>query len=122
MADRFQIRRDDAAAWALANPVLSDGEIAWERDTNLVKIGDGVTPWLTLPYLEFSRAEPSSPAFTYVAGRLTGIVYSNGATKTFTYNGDGTLAQIEFAHLTRLVRKTFFYVGGVLDHITEVVL
>ncbi len=50
MADRLQLRRDTAAAWALANPVLADGEFGYERDTLQFKVGNGVTPWNSLPY------------------------------------------------------------------------
>lgn len=50
MADRLQFRRDTAAAWTLANPVLADGELGWERDTQQFKVGNGTTPWNSLPY------------------------------------------------------------------------
>lgn len=50
MADRFQFRRDTAANWASANPVLADGEIGLETDTRSFKIGDGVTAWTSLQY------------------------------------------------------------------------
>lgn len=44
-------RRDTAANWALANPILHDGEIGWERNTKKAKMGDGVTPWNSLDYI-----------------------------------------------------------------------
>ena len=50
MADKIQLRRDSAAAWTLANPVLSDGEIGWERDTYQFKVGNGTTAWNALSY------------------------------------------------------------------------
>lgn len=50
MAEKIQLRRDNSAAWTLANPVLSDGEIGWERDTYQFKVGDGVTAWNALAY------------------------------------------------------------------------
>jgi hypothetical protein len=34
----------------LANPILGDGEPAYVTDTNLYKVGNGVTPWNDLPY------------------------------------------------------------------------
>jgi hypothetical protein len=49
MATKILVRRDTAANWAAANPVLSQGEPAYEIDTNRTKIGDGVTPYLNLP-------------------------------------------------------------------------
>ncbi|MDI1290666.1 MAG: hypothetical protein PSX37_12045 [bacterium] len=39
-----------AAEWTTANPTLSSGEPGYEKDTHKVKIGDGATPWVSLPY------------------------------------------------------------------------
>jgi len=50
MATIIQLRGDTAANWTTVNPVLAERELAIETDTNLYKIGDGVTPWNTLPY------------------------------------------------------------------------
>lgn len=50
MATRIQIRRGTAAEWTAANPVLANGEPAYEEDTGLQKIGDGVTTWNLLGY------------------------------------------------------------------------
>jgi hypothetical protein len=53
MATRMQQRRGSAADWAAQNPVLADGEIGFERDTKVLKVGDGETPYasLVMPYL-----------------------------------------------------------------------
>jgi len=37
-----------AAALKAKNPVLLEGEIVYESDTTLHKVGDGVTPWNAL--------------------------------------------------------------------------
>lgn len=50
MAQRVQLRRDTAAAWVAANPVLSEGEYGFETDTGKFKIGDGSTAWAALDY------------------------------------------------------------------------
>lgn len=44
------LHRRTASAWASANPLLEDGEAGFETDTGLLKIGDGVTSWTSLPY------------------------------------------------------------------------
>jgi len=52
MADqlaRYELRKDTAARWASFNPVLRNGEIGYELDANRYRIGDGVTPFVTLP-------------------------------------------------------------------------
>lgn len=53
MSTQILHRRGTAAAWALANPILGTGELGFEIDTKIIKMGDGVTPYnsLTVPYL-----------------------------------------------------------------------
>ena len=50
MAVQIQLRRGSASAWTAANPILADGEIGVESDTDLFKIGDGLTAWASLSY------------------------------------------------------------------------
>lgn len=57
-----QNRRDTASNWTSYNPVLRPGEIGHESDTNLSKMGDGVTPWRTLQYWNPSGAAPAALA------------------------------------------------------------
>lgn len=46
----FRIRRDTAANWTSANPVLKLGEPGLETNTRKIKYGDGSTAWNSLPY------------------------------------------------------------------------
>ena len=46
----IQFRHDVGANWTTVNPVLAEGEMGIETDTDLFKIGDGVTAWNSLPY------------------------------------------------------------------------
>lgn len=50
MADLIQMRRDTAQNWAIANPVLGEGELGFETDTMRFKHGDGTNHWNSLPY------------------------------------------------------------------------
>lgn len=50
MAVQIQLRRGTASAWTAANPILADGELGVESDTDLFKIGDGLTAWNGLAY------------------------------------------------------------------------
>jgi len=55
MALQWQIRRDTINNWINANPILAEGEFGCEIEslntTELkIKIGDGITPWVDLPY------------------------------------------------------------------------
>lgn len=45
-----QVKRDSKANWEAANPVLLDGEAAYEKDTDMFKIGDGVNSYNNLSY------------------------------------------------------------------------
>lgn len=45
----FRIRRDTATNWSAANPILNSGEVGYDVDNNLLKVGNGTTPWLSLP-------------------------------------------------------------------------
>jgi len=51
VADIIQIRRDTSANWASADPVMAQGELGIETNTNKVKAGDGSTAWSSLTYL-----------------------------------------------------------------------
>jgi len=46
---KIQMRRGTAAQWAAANPILAQGELAFETDTGLTKVGDGATAYASLP-------------------------------------------------------------------------
>jgi len=50
MAVTIQFRRDTAANWTSANPVLAQGELGLETDTAKYKIGNGSTAWASLSY------------------------------------------------------------------------
>lgn len=52
----IKLRRDTAAAWTAANPILAAGEPGLETDTDLIKYGDGVTAWNSLGYSAISGA------------------------------------------------------------------
>lgn len=48
---RMQQRRDTAANWTSANPVLASGELGVETDTLRFKIGNGSSNWASLAYV-----------------------------------------------------------------------
>jgi len=51
------LHRGLAATWARNNPTLAYGEPGFEKDTNRLKIGDGITEWNLLPYLDENLAK-----------------------------------------------------------------
>jgi hypothetical protein len=50
MTTRIKLRRDTAANWTTANPILAAGEPGLETDTGKIKYGDGATAWDDLPH------------------------------------------------------------------------
>ena len=47
----YRLKRGTAQRWEQLNPVLEEGEPGFETDTNKLKIGDGFTPYMALPYI-----------------------------------------------------------------------
>ncbi len=62
MADQIQLRRDTAANWTAANPILAQGEPGYETDTKKMKYGDGTTNWNTLSYASGGASVEDSPS------------------------------------------------------------
>jgi len=76
MAIRIQLRRDTATNWTSANPILAQGEVGVEIDVqDKVKIGDGVTDWINLPY--FQAQIDATSIITTAAGNNTEIQYND---------------------------------------------
>jgi hypothetical protein len=48
---RIRLRRDTAANWTAANPVLGNGEVGLESDTRNFKVGNGSSAWAALGLL-----------------------------------------------------------------------
>lgn len=46
------LRKGTASRWSTVNPILANGEPGFVYDNNKIKIGDGVTPWNSLPYID----------------------------------------------------------------------
>lgn len=61
---QIQVRRGTATEWTSANPTLAAGELGFETDTGLLKGGNGVTAWNSLPYVG--------------AGDITGVTAGTG--------------------------------------------
>jgi hypothetical protein len=49
MSVKIQIRRGSASEWASANPTLAAGELGYDSTNDILKVGDGSTPWASLP-------------------------------------------------------------------------
>ena len=75
MSVQIQIRRGSAAQWSASNPILAEGELAVELDTEKFKIGKGTTHWNDLAYATgipgaagvAGAAGPTGPSLTHLA-------------------------------------------------------
>lgn len=57
MSVEIRLRRGTAAQWAAANPVLALAEPGYETDTRVLKLGNGVTAWNSLPAVSDEEAQ-----------------------------------------------------------------
>ena len=95
---QIKLRRDTAAHWTSANPVLASGEPGVETDTGKMKIGNGTSTWTQLPYLsgmniadETSNYEQFGPADTLTITGSNGITTSL-SNHILTISGQGSFA------------------------------
>lgn len=86
----FQFRRDTAANWTAANPTLSAGEMGFETDTFVIKIGDGLTAWNTLGAISYTAAEVDAALAAITLDSLSDVTLTTPATDAvLQYNGSG---------------------------------
>lgn len=85
MAVQIQLRNDTAANWLSENPVLAQGEVGVELDTDRIKIGNGIDAWSDRPYADRSalasleaheNSETPHPAYDDIPS-LT-LLFENG--------------------------------------------
>jgi hypothetical protein len=88
MATRIKLRRDTAANWTTANPILALGEPGLETDTRKVKYGDGSTTWNGLSYAYSGTGTGTDYTLPTATGSVLGGV-KIGARLTIT---DGVLS------------------------------
>lgn len=80
---RMLQRRGTASQWSTANTVLGVGEIGFAYDTNVIKIGDGITAWNSLQSLDGKSAYELAVAGGYSGTQsqwLASLVGPAGAT------------------------------------------
>jgi len=99
MTTRIQMRRDTAANWTSADPVLSTGEPAYESDTGKFKIGDGVSNWSDLSYVVDEAGLPIAttsvlgavkPDGTSILVDVDGVISTVFGLDDNTFTGDQT--------------------------------
>lgn len=97
MAVQIQFRRDTAAAWTAANPVLAAGELGLETDTTYYKIGNGSTAWTSLAYgsIQGAIANSSVTSAMIVNGTIVaGDIASDAITTAKILDANVTAAKL----------------------------
>lgn len=61
MATQIQLRRDITTAWNTEDPVLADGELAFDKTNKILKMGDGTSKWSELPVMLTQSKFPLDP-------------------------------------------------------------
>ena len=74
---RIFLRRDTAANWSSENPVLSEGEPGFDTTNEILKVGNGTTPWNSLSQFQGPQGIQG------VAG-VDGVDGVDGAVPTYT--------------------------------------
>ena len=89
---KFRLRRGTSSAWARVNPVLLYGEPGFEKDTNKLKIGDGVKAWNDLPYLtQDFQIGKDGKSIIYENDQLGLYGYANAEVGQFPVKGQNNL-------------------------------
>lgn len=94
---RTKVRRGTSAQASTYNEVLAEGQIGVTIDTNVQKVGDGITPWNALPIIGqalLARINTWTQAQTWAAAAIFNAAVTFGSTTTFTgaatHNGAST--------------------------------
>lgn len=78
----IKFRRGTESQWAAVNPVLAYGEPGWARDTEVLKIGDGVSAWNDLDPFAGSGGGGGTPPDEDTSTKLSSYTMRSAATKT----------------------------------------
>ena len=81
---QLKFRRDTSTNWTTNNPVLAAGEVGVETNTNLIKIGNGVTPWATLAYGGIQGATGATGVTGQTGATGNSDKYKTTSTSSFT--------------------------------------
>jgi hypothetical protein len=114
---QFQLRNGTAANWTSSNPVLLEGEVGFESDTRKLKLGNGVSAWNDLLYVQgydnptfTTLATTGLATLPHIHGALAGPVYIHCRNGT-----GGTLAKGTPVYITGNVGDTATVIVAAAD-------
>lgn len=105
MATELQQYRGSAAAWAAANPVLASGELGVELDTQVVRIGDGASPFnsLGVPYIPENVLTDLGDLLVATGPGVLGRLAKGDPGQRLVVQSDGSLAWEDAADFSQLL-------------------
>jgi hypothetical protein len=84
----IQLKRNTALNWSLINPVLESGELGFETDRNKIKVGNGISAWNVLSYLNYDITEYlTSDVLNFISG-VTSDVQAQLDSKAVLISGE----------------------------------
>lgn len=89
----YQFKRGTAQRWIEVNPILRQGEPGFEYDTGKLKIGDGFTPWLALPYINDGNVDVSGQEEMVTVATYSELPRTGDETKLYRVVEDKLLYQ-----------------------------
>ena len=90
----FQLKRGTAAKWVELNLVLAAGEPGFEIDSNRLKIGDGKTAWVDLPYIGEGSVVNAATHYDFPETGAAGVIYK-AETEKLLYQWNESLKAYE---------------------------
>ncbi len=111
MARKITIKCAPAAMLGASNPVLLSGQLCYEPTLPALKIGDGVTPWASLPdLLATTKAEYDGLGYTYPGGfayivPMPPLGYTRWSFRRIDYAGYAHGNKIDFNHMSGTVKN-----------------
>lgn len=87
---RLILRNDSSANFEAKNPVLLQGEPAYDNELKILKIGDGVTPWNDLN--PFSSASGGGGSIEIATDKIIGGVLSSTEPNKIKVEDDGQMS------------------------------
>lgn len=115
---KIQIRRGASSTWTSTNPVLSAGEIGYETNTGLFKVGDGTTAWNSIDYaaLPFNGVD-DKPYFG--SGVFQSLTQGSGI--SLNYNAGLGKTTISLSDPTIQVNDITDFIDGVNDRVADLI-
>lgn len=91
---QIQIRRGTAAAWTAANPILAQGEMGYEIDTQKIKVGNGSSAWNSLTYFPVTWSALNGAPAVIAAGATQADARSAISAASLDQNGKVPVSEL----------------------------